>query len=71
MAVWGWARMISRVMNEEAMSTMPNLKRLMDEIGARPAADRAVALATQHKFKAEMDEEARRVMFPQNLRLAD
>ncbi|MBH61611.1 MAG: glutathione S-transferase [Alphaproteobacteria bacterium] len=71
MAVWGWARMISRVMNEEAMSTMPNLKRLMDEIGARPAADRAVALATQHKFKVEMDEEARRVMFPQNLRLAD
>ena len=71
MAVWGWVRIISRVMNEDALTSMPNLKRLLDEIDARPAAERAVALATQHKFKTEMDDEARRAMFPQNLRLAD
>ena len=70
MAVWGWARLIPRVMHEEAMSTMPNLKRLMDEIDARPTAERAVALTNRHEFKTEMDDEARRNMFPQNVRLA-
>jgi GST-like protein len=29
-----------------------------------------VALKDKHKFKTEMDEEAKRAMFPQNLRLA-
>ena len=40
-----------------------DLKRLVDEIGARPAAQRAVALASKHKFKTEMDEEARNALF--------
>jgi GSH-dependent disulfide-bond oxidoreductase len=42
---------------------------LFDEISARPAAERAVALATRHHFKTEIDAEARRNMFPQNGRL--
>ena len=41
----------------------PNLKRLVDEISARPAAPRAVALKDRHKFKTEMDDEARKAMF--------
>ncbi len=65
MAVWGWARMVSYMMGEEAWSELPNLKRLMDEIGARPAAQRVDVLRTKHTFKAEMDDEARRFMFPQ------
>lgn len=63
MAVWGWARMIPFVLGDDAWSTMPNLKRLFDEISARPAAGRAAALKDRHAFKAEMDDEARRVMF--------
>ncbi|HEX5792494.1 MAG TPA: hypothetical protein VFY01_04410 [Rheinheimera sp.] len=35
----------------------------------RPAAQRAEALKTQHQFKADMDDEARKAMFPQNERL--
>ena len=42
---------------------MPNLKRFMDEIGARPAAQSANALKDRHSFKTEMDEEARRHVF--------
>jgi GST-like protein len=42
---------------------MPNLKRFMDEIGARAAAQAANALKDRHTFKTEMDEEARRHMF--------
>jgi GSH-dependent disulfide-bond oxidoreductase len=63
MDAWGWARLIPTVLGEEAWATFPNLKRLVDEISARPAAQRAVALATKHKFKTEMDEEARNALF--------
>jgi len=54
----------------DAWAQLPNVKRLLDEINARPAAQRAEALKTQHSFKAEMDESARQAMFPQNARLA-
>ena len=63
MAVWGWARLIPTVLGEEMWTKFPNLKRLVDEISARPAAQRAVALKDKHKFKTEMDDEARRAMF--------
>ena len=63
MAVWGWARMVPFIMGEDAWASFPNLRRLFDEISARPAAERALALKDKHAFKAEMDEEARRVMF--------
>lgn len=65
MAVWGWSRLVPFVMGEGAWETLPNLKRLMDELNARPAAQRAEALKTRHAFKTEMDDEARRFMFPQ------
>ena len=67
MAVWGWARVVPFILGENAWAKMPHLKRLFDEISARPAAVRANALKDRHAFKTEMDEEARRNMFPQNL----
>lgn len=64
MAVWGWARMVPFVMGDEAAwAKFPNLKRLLDEISARPAAVRASAIKDRHQFKAEMDDDARRHMF--------
>lgn len=63
MSVWGWARMVPFIMGEEAWASLPNVKRLHDEITARPAAARAVALKDKFTFKAAMDEEARAVMF--------
>ena len=63
MALWGWARMAAFVMGEEAAAKYPNVKRLMDEISARPAAAKAIALKDSFKFKAEMDDEARGNMF--------
>jgi GST-like protein len=70
MAVWGWARAVPFILGPEAWSSFPNLKRLIDEISARPAAERANALAKRFAFKAEMDDEAQAHMFPQNKRLA-
>ena len=43
---------------------MPHLKRWFDTVSARPAAIRANALKDRFTFKTEMDEEARRIMFP-------
>ena len=63
MDVWGWARLMPTVLGDEYWAKFPNLKRLVDEVSARPAAARAVALRDRHKFKTEMDEEARRAMF--------
>ena len=50
-------------LGEPAWAKFPNLKRLVDEVSARPAAQRAVALKDKHNFKTEMDDEARRAMF--------
>jgi GST-like protein len=63
MAAWGWARMVPFIMGDGAWDRFPNLKRLHDEIAARPAAQRAVALKDKHAFKVEFDDEARRNMF--------
>jgi len=63
MAVWGWARLIPTVIGEEHWAKFPNLKRLVDEISARPAAARAIAIKDKHKFKTEMDDEAKKAMF--------
>ena len=70
MAVWGWARAVPFILGTDAWDKLPNVKRLLDEINARPAALRVEALKAQHAYKTEMDEEARRQMFPQNARLA-
>jgi GST-like protein len=44
----------------------PNVKRLVQTVDARPAAARAKALGKDHPFKREMDEDAKRAMFPTN-----
>jgi len=64
MAVWGWARAVPFIFGDVGFSQMPHLKRLFDEISARPAAIRANALKDKHAFKTEFDEEAKRYMFP-------
>ena len=70
MAFWGWARLVPFVMGDpQAFDRYPNVKRLLDDINARPAAARVEALRQRHSFKTEMDDEARRAMFPQNERL--
>jgi len=69
MAVWGWARVIPFMLGEDAWPDFPRLKRLVDEISARPAAERVIALATKYQFKTEMDDEARNNMFRHNREL--
>ncbi len=70
MALWGWARLVPFVLGEAALGGLPNLKRLLDTIDARPAAARAVAIKDRHSFKTEFDEEAKRHMFRHTVQAA-
>lgn len=64
MDLWGWARMVPFVTGDDNIWTkLPHVKRLLDEVSARPAAIRATAIKDRHAFKAEMDEAARQHMF--------
>ena len=69
MAVWGWARAVPFILGADAWAKLPHVKRLLDAINARPAAQRVEALKTSHSYKTEMDDAARQAMFPQNARL--
>ncbi len=64
MAVWGWARATPFIFGQDAFEKFPAVKRHLDEINARPAAQRAEALKTAHNYKTDMDDEARANMFP-------
>lgn len=71
-ALWGWARMLPYVLGgTDTWDKYPAVKRFLDTVSARPAAVRAEALKTRHAFKAEMDDAAKRYMFPANERIKD
>jgi GST-like protein len=71
-ALWGWARILPYVLGgTDTWDKYPAVKRFLDTVSARPAAVRAEALKTQHAFKAEMDDAAKRYMFPANERIKD
>lgn len=71
MAVWGWTRMIEKVLQAGELDKRINLKRLMNYINDRSASKKAeeIAIRNNHKFKMEVDKEASKYMFPQNERL--
>jgi GST-like protein len=69
MAVWGWARALPFMLGDSVWDTLVHVRRLLDDINVRPAVARVNALATQYSFKTEMDDQAKRFMFPQNARL--
>jgi len=63
MALWGWARALPMTFDQNWGSTFPNIKRFMDRINARPAAQRADALKDRHAFKQDFDAETLRNLF--------
>lgn len=67
-SAWGWLIRAPRVMKgaEDALADFPNLKRWFLKIEARPAATRAKDVGKDHAFQKELDEAARRALFPSN-----
>ena len=68
MAGWGWVDRASFVLPgaDDPLAAYPNIRRWFHAIDARPAAARARKVGAGHQFKQEMDEAARRAMFPSN-----
>jgi GST-like protein len=64
MALWGWGLSAGYIFGERGLDAYPNVKRLVDEISARPAALRARSLKDRLVLKTEYDDVARRAMFP-------
>jgi GST-like protein len=69
MSLWGWERVVPFILGADAWDKLPNLKRHFDAVSARPAAIRANALKDKYTFKTEVDEDARKHLFPGNARL--
>jgi GST-like protein len=71
MCVWGWTRILYLVIIDGELEKRPNLNRLMTEINCRPGTQRAINISAsnKHNFKAELDADASKFMFPQNERL--
>jgi GST-like protein len=68
MSIWGWLDRAPRVLPNERgpFAAFPNLRRLFDAVDARAAVARARLAGRDHVFKRELDEEARRALFPSN-----
>lgn len=68
MSAWGWIDRAKFVFwgDEDPMARFPNIARWFASIEARPAAVRARIVGTDHAFKKEQDEAARRNLFPSN-----
>ena len=68
MAAWGWIDRAAVVLPGESdpLAAFANLRRWFRAVDARPAVARARAVGAGHAFKQEMDEAARRALFPSN-----
>ena len=66
MALWGWAASAGYIFGAAGLASYPNVGRFMAEMALRPAVQRALELKASYTFKAELDAESRKAMFPQN-----
>ncbi|MGY6547446.1 MAG: glutathione S-transferase N-terminal domain-containing protein [Roseinatronobacter sp.] len=61
MAIWPWATLWEG--QAQTLDDKPNLRRWLDEIGARPAVVTGHALGADHRKSVEADREAQKVLF--------
>ncbi|MCC1480721.1 glutathione S-transferase N-terminal domain-containing protein [Roseibaca sp. Y0-43] len=61
MAIWGWASLWEG--QAQTLDDKPNLKRWLDEVGARPAVQKGRALAADQRSDVTSDKEAQKVLF--------
>ncbi|PKR56052.1 glutathione S-transferase family protein [Thalassospira marina] len=67
-SLWGWIDRAPVVMKGESipLESFPHLARWFDFVNSRPAVERARKLLASHAFKTEMDDVAKRALFPSN-----
>jgi GST-like protein len=69
-AAWGWIDRANFVLGDDRLGEFPNISKWFAGIDARPAVAKARAISKDLTFKREMDEEARRNLFPTNYAVA-
>jgi GST-like protein len=57
---WPWASLVGRLIDPEVWTTFPNLKRWVDEVGARPGVERGRQLHKEWGERQLSDEEQKR-----------
>ena len=67
-SAWGWIDRAPIIMKgaEDPLSAFPEIKRWFATINARPAVARARLVGKGHTFKTEVDEDAKRALYPSN-----
>ncbi|WP_110647517.1 glutathione S-transferase family protein [Salinicola peritrichatus] len=67
-SAWGWIDRVPRVLKgeKEPLAAFPEIERWFAAVDARPAVARARMVEKRHAFKTEIDEEAKRALFPSN-----
>ena len=67
MALWGWVASAGYIFGEKSLDAFPAVKRFMAAMAGRPAVVQALDLKASHTFKAVLDDETQRALFPQNI----
>ncbi len=65
---WPWAMLTGRLIDEAVWESFPNLKRWVDEVGARPAVDKGFHVGrelAQREFTEEEEKARRELLFNQ------
>ena len=65
---WPWARLAGGLLGDDVWSTFPNLKRWVDEVGARPAVEKGWKVARElreQQLTPEQEKARRELLFNQ------
>lgn len=65
-AAWGWIDKAGPVLGDPELTDFPHLKAWFDRINSRPAVARVRRVGQDIPFQSEMDEAAKRALYPQN-----